>query len=64
LLYLPNVSGGKREKVTVTAQFEAAGQFLLSINTVEIPKPQLFVEGLPLRQDTHMKPKSSYIRKI
>jgi hypothetical protein len=57
-------SGGKREKVTVTAQFEAAGQFLLSVNIVEIQKTRLFVEGLPLRQDMHMKRKSSCIRKI
>jgi len=57
-------SGGKREKVTVTAQFEAARQFLLSVNIVEIQKIQLFVEGLPLRQDMYMKLKSSYFRKI
>jgi len=34
-------SGGKKEKVTVTAQFEAAGQFLLSVNIVEIQKIQV-----------------------
>jgi hypothetical protein len=57
-------SGRKRDKVTVTAQFEAARQFLLTVNIVEIQKTQLFVEGLLLRQDMYMKLKSSYIKKI
>ena len=49
----------------MTEWYEAADQFLLPFNIVEIEKTQVFVNGLLLRQDTriYVEWKSSYIRK-
>jgi hypothetical protein len=48
------ISEGKREKVTVTAQFEAAREILILVNIVEIQKIQVSFDGLPLRQDMYI----------
>jgi hypothetical protein len=47
-------SGEKREKVTVTAFYEAAREILILINIVEIQKIQIFFDGLPLRLDMYI----------